>query len=584
MSDISRFQFKKCPLDVRRFMLGSVSLISIMIGAQNLAYAEDNPQQPATNPVMNSGAVGGSDPKDTKTSEIQQNTAHDLPAAPIATATSAPSTDAALPLPDQIKSLLADTDKTQLPRTGAFNRHIAEDIAAFYNQNNNQPLWIKDQHWTEAARSIRARLAQAEDDALDLKLTPLPDLDDDAHHLARAEIDLTRAVVNYARQANGARIDPRSIADTITEKPEIADVVTILSSLPSSSRAGDYLAAYNPPQAAYQSLRTKLADLRKSHPRETQHPLNLTGPVLRTGMSDDRVPLIRKRLGLNEDPATSSTQLLYDAKLASAVADFQRSAGLPATGTFTARTAHMLSNQQSEDLESEIIANMERWRWMPRNMGQNHIEVNIPDYSVRVIHGAQTILQERVVVGKPTTPTPIFSNVMQFLIINPYWNVPASIIKKEMLPKLAEDPNYLQKLGYEVIKTNNRLIVRQPPGERNALGRIKFMFPNDHAVYLHDTPQRNFFAAQERAFSHGCVRVDQPLRLAEVVLGPDQGWSEERVKKMIGGAEKTVHLPEPLPIHIGYFTAFFDESGQLQTRKDIYGYSQKVRTALGLNS
>jgi murein L,D-transpeptidase YcbB/YkuD len=225
---------------------------------------------------------------------------------------------------------------------------------------------------------------------------------------------------------------------------------------------------------------------------------------------------------------------------------------------------------------------MERWRWMPRDMGQERIEVNIPDYTVRVYRGETIIHQARVIVGKPQTPTPIFSNSMQFLIVNPYWNVPPSIIKKEMLPKLKEDPDYLKKLGYEVLpQKGGGFAVRQPPGERNALGWIKFMFPNEHSVYLHDTPTRNLFANAKRAFSHGCVRVDQPFSLAEIVLG--DGWTEERVKGLKGGGERMVKMPRPLPIHIGYFSAFVDEHGKLQLREDIYGYSQKVKAALGLS-
>jgi murein L,D-transpeptidase YcbB/YkuD len=173
---------------------------------------------------------------------------------------------------------------------------------------------------------------------------------------------------------------------------------------------------------------------------------------------------------------------------------------------------------------------------------------------------------------------------MQFLIVNPYWNVPQSIIKKEMLPRLSQDPDYLKRLGYEVVSRAGKLSVRQPPGERNALGRIKFMFPNDYAVYLHDTPSRALFGSSRRAFSHGCVRVDQPFLFAETVLGQDNGWSEQRVKRLIGGGERYVYLPKPLPIHIEYFTTYVDDTGRLQLRDDIYGYSHRVKMALGLES
>ncbi|MGH6841675.1 MAG: L,D-transpeptidase family protein, partial [Methylocella sp.] len=190
------------------------------------------------------------------------------------------------------------------------------------------------------------------------------------------------------------------------------------------------------------------------------------------------------------------------------------------------------------------------------------------------------IERTRVVVGKEETPTPVFSQTMKFLIVNPAWNVPQSIIRKEMLPKLASDPGYFQRMGYEVSSRGGRLVVRQPPGEKNALGRIKFVFPNDFSVYMHDTPLRKLFASQKRAFSHGCVRVDDPFRFAETVLG--DGWSQERVKKLIGGKERYVYLPKPLPVYLEYFTAFVDEAGALQLRDDVYGYSRRVKAALGL--
>jgi L,D-transpeptidase YcbB len=292
------------------------------------------------------------------------------------------------------------------------------------------------------------------------------------------------------------------------------------------------------------------------------------------------VPLIRARLSVDDAAESAVQDIVYDTKVAAAVADFQKANGLPPSGTLTARTVAALSGAQSSHLEAEIIANMERWRWMPRNLGEARIEVNIPNYEARVIENGTVIHRTRVIVGKEATPTPIFSDTMKFLIVNPYWNVPQSIIRKEMLPKAAGDPNYFRRLGYQVSSRAGHLVVRQPPGERNALGRIKFMFPNDFSVYMHDTPTRKLFASSKRAFSHGCVRVDNPFQFAVTVLG--NGWSEQRVKKLIGGKERYVYLPKPLPVHLEYFTAYVDESGELQLRDDIYGYSHRVKAALGL--
>ena len=183
----------------------------------------------------------------------------------------------------------------------------------------------------------------------------------------------------------------------------------------------------------------------------------------------------------------------------------------------TKRTIAALSGGQPSRLEGTIVANMEMWRWMPRDLGQDRIEVNVPEFQVTVFHDGQPVAHNRVVVGKTTTPTPLFSNTMKYLIVNPVWNVPESIIKKEFLPKGGGDLSYLGGRGFDVSYHNGQVVVKQPSGARNALGRIKFMFPNDYSVYLHDTPSKSLFSASKRAFSHGCVRVDQPFSFAESV-------------------------------------------------------------------
>jgi murein L,D-transpeptidase YcbB/YkuD len=505
------------------------------------------------------------------------------PERPVDVSPPTPAIKPALALNNQQTALKSVLDSRMAERGTLQQRRFREAIAAFYESRQYQPLWIAEAKWNDKALSAIARLERAGDDALDLRGAPIPALSGkDEAAMAAADVALSESIASYARQASGVRIDPLSISKHITAKPEVVEIARALADVSSAADAGAKLASYNPQHAGYAHLRDKLAELRHAAPAVAQTKSRIpAGPVLKTGMRDQRVPLIRARFGLNH--AQDNDELIYDMKVAAAVADFQKQNGLPASGTLTARTIDALSDGEPVRLEDEIIANMERWRWMPRDMGQERIEVNIPDYMVRVYRGDVIVHQARVIVGKPQTPTPVFSNAMQFLIVNPYWNVPPSIIKKEMLPKLKEDPDYLKKLGYEVLpQKGGGFAVRQPPGERNALGWIKFMFPNDHSVYLHDTPTRNLFANDKRAFSHGCVRVDQPFSLAEIVLG--EGWSEERVKALKGGGERMVKMPRPLPIHIGYFSAFVDERGQLQLREDIYGYSQKVKAALGLGT
>jgi murein L,D-transpeptidase YcbB/YkuD len=282
------------------------------------------------------------------------------------------------------------------------------------------------------------------------------------------------------------------------------------------------------------------------------------------------------------------------------VKKFQAAAGLKADGAAGSATVEVL-NGAGKDKTAEIIANMERWRWMPRDLGDFHVEVNVPEFLVRIVDHGKVVREARVVTGKVTNQTPIFSDEMESIVVNPSWNVPASITMKEMLPRVRRDPSYLSRNGYQVLANVNgkyravdptmvdwgsvnagRIQIRQPPGDDNALGVIKFLFPNEHSVYLHDTPSKSLFKQDVRAFSHGCVRVQDPLDFADVLLAYEGGWTPQRLRRMIGGRESWVNLPKHIPIHIAYFTAFVDDGGTLVTKPDIYGYNGRVERALGL--
>ena len=477
----------------------------------------------------------------------------------------------------------AASDQPRKAGEASFGKQRLKDrqaIADYYAAHGNSPMWIENNRLSPTGKALLARVDRAGEDGLNLSAFAVPALSNaTVDKLAAAELAVSEAVVAYARQASGSRVDPLQIDRLITAKPQVPEVADILAWLSVSADAGHALHDYNPPQPGYAALRDKLAELRQQAPMAND--AIPSGPTLRPGMRDARVPLIRTRFGLDLPSAEADADgLVYDTQVAAAVADFQRANGLPASGILTSKTIAALSGGNPSRLENELVANMERWRWLPRDLGTDHIMVNVPDYSLAVTEGDTVVHRARVVVGKPDHQTPIFSDTMRFVIVNPYWNVPLSIIKKEMMPKLAEDPNYFSNHGYEVVEKDGTTFVRQPPGDDNALGRIKFMFPNQHSVYLHDTNARALFGKDKRAFSHGCVRVDQPFKLAEIVLGP--AWPEKRVMKLIGGDERTINLPKPLPIHIAYFTSFVDEAGGLQLRDDVYGYSAKVKQALGL--
>ena len=245
-----------------------------------------------------------------------------------------------------------------------------------------------------------------------------------------------------------------------------------------------------------------------------------------------------------------------------------------------------------------IALNLERWRWMPDDFGDRYFIVNIPEFQLRAIEGERTALAMRVVVGKPgdDTKTPVFNDEMESVVFSPYWNIPDTIVAKETAPAIDHDRNYLEKNNLEILRVSNRhsepvdadevdwhdprsfrgLTIRQRPGSLNALGKVKFLFPNQFDVYFHDTPSVRLFARPSRAFSHGCVRVEEPEKLAQYVLGGDQEWGDARIRvAMQSGVEKYVKLKQTIPVHIVYFTAVVDEAGVMHALPDIYGFDKR---------
>ncbi|QFU15429.1 L,D-transpeptidase family protein [Microvirga thermotolerans] len=500
----------------------------------------------------------------------------------------------AIPLPDPAPALAAaQADWLRMAlearlASDAFLKELRlkqgdrESLSAFYAQAEQPLAWVRDGAFTPAALAAVARLRAADEDGLDPADYPVPDLrlsrDAAPAQWAEADLKLSAAVIRYARDARGGRVEPSRISPLVTPRLELPEAGEVLAQVTRATDADAALEAYNPPHAGYRALKAQLAKLRASHP--TQPSVKVPkGPTLRVGMQDERVPPIRSRLNLAKAAGDGT---VYDERLASAVAAFQKEEGLADDGVLGPETLAALSGPSFARREGELIANMERWRWLPSDLGERHIMVNVPEFRLRLVEAGKTVHETRVIVGKEQSQTPIFSENMKYLVINPSWTVPPSILKKEFLPALASDPYYAEKKGYRIIRRGNRITVQQPPGERNALGYIKFMFPNRHAVYLHDTPNRKLFGAGKRAFSHGCVRVDQPFQLAEEVLG--EKWSEERLRSLIGKGERYLNLSRPLPVHLTYFTLAVDEKGEVKAFDDLYGIDRKVREALGLSS
>ncbi len=472
---------------------------------------------------------------------------------------------------------------------------LAAEVAAFYAGRGHAALWYDGLQLNEAGRALMGRLARAHEDGLG-PYDPVTVRAPDAAALAAAELRLSVAAVLFARDARGGRIDPRQLSRLITPKLDLPAPATVLASLGAAADPGEALAGYLPKHEGYRALRSKLAELRAEAGRVAAsgvdaaraRPGNEPAPAftnrlpdgapLRIGMRDPRVPLLRHRLGLG--PEGSET---YDRTLATRVAEFQRERGLPGAGVLNSATTAALNGARDVRMAADIIAAMERWRWLPDDLGDEHIIVNVPAFSMRKVERGTTVHEARVIVGRPDRPTPIFSDRMDHVVLNPSWTGPPTILREDYLPKLAADPGYAERKGLQVIRSGDRITLRQPPGPTNALGVIKFMFPNDHAVYLHDTPNRSQFAHQRRAYSSGCVRVERPLRLAELVLGgPESGWSEQRLRSLVGSGERTIRLGRQISIHLVYMTHVVEPDGRLVTYEDIYGFHRMTRQALGL--
>jgi L,D-transpeptidase YcbB len=245
--------------------------------------------------------------------------------------------------------------------------------------------------------------------------------------------------------------------------------------------------------------------------------------------------------------------------------------------------SHGTKGENARQIET-IVANMERWRWYPRDLGNAHVQVNLPDFTLKVMHNGAQAWTTRVVIGKPSMATPLLSETMKDITINPTWNVPQSIVQNEYLPALAQDPTVLERMGLRVSNNGGQVTITQPPGEGNALGRIRFNFRNRFSVYQHDTQDKHLFAHDVRAYSHGCMRVQDPAKYAEVLLNiarPREHWTAAKVKGMFGRVEQDIKLlPTEVWVHLTYQTAFVDDAGKLQLRRDLYGLDSRTLAAI----
>ncbi len=492
------------------------------------------------------------------------------------------------PVADKLRDLIASKASRYFDRK---NERTA--VENFYKDRNYAPLWSSNGAATDRAKSVIARLKDAGSEGLNPADYPAPDFaaatTPDAQ--AEAELRLTESMLDYARHAQSGRMHWSRVSADISYPEHPVDPVEVLINVSTARDASAALEGYNPPHKGYKGLKAKLAELRGATEDTSKHiaegeTLKFVKPTKKNphpvAMEDERVPALRAKLHV----ADNADDRHYDAKVADAVRKFQASNSLKATGVLDNATVRAINGPKNDRKIDIVRANMERWRWLPRELGAKalgdaYVILNIPDYTLKLMQGDKQVWTTRVVVGKPGKhATPELTETMKFITVNPTWNVPPSIIYNEYLPALAQDPTVLDRMGLKLARAADGSVrISQPPGEANALGRIRFNFPNKFLVYQHDTPDKHLFAKEERAFSHGCMRVQYPDQYAANLLGialPKEGYTPEKIKAMYGRNEVNINFPTPIPVNITYQTAFVDSAGKLEFRKDIYSRDARV--------
>lgn len=495
-------------------------------------------------------------------------------------------------------------------------------IPSFYRDRNFEPAWFDDTGLQPTAQWLVCYIEQSDKEGLnpsdyhqaaieqllrELSTQPFPPEESQAARWADLDLILTDAFLLLGSHLSRGRINPETLHTDWLIDENSMDLLAYLHTTETRDQMERAVRKMAPAHSGYTGLKAALQQMRELAIRGGWPQIQFPGTI-KPGERSDPVVLIRRRMQISgdlpdpgPDNRLSEGSDVYDDALTAAIQHFQRRHGLAADGIIGRKTRVALNITVAQRIR-QIELNLERWRWLPRHLGERHIEVNTADFSLRVMEGADKVLAMRVVVGSPARRTPVFSTTMSYMVLNPYWNVPRTIAVKDILPKLNEGVDYLNEKRFKVFagweenapEVDPRtvawqnfsehyfpLMLRQEPGKNNALGRIKFIFPNKFAVYLHDTPERSLFERVQRDFSSGCIRLENAPALANYLLADDPFWTPDRLRQVFKrGQRRVVRIPRPIAIHILYMTAWVDEDGALQFRNDIYGRDRKLSAAL----
>jgi murein L,D-transpeptidase YcbB/YkuD len=481
-----------------------------------------------------------------------------------------------------------DAIRERLERAGAHDAAAAA-IRSVYAGRAYRPIWFAEARLAPRGEALLAAFAAAHEHGLAPTLYGMPALASRVRAAvgearADAELALTRAFLDYATDlVSGAIDDPRRVGRQHRDARR-PDPARILAGIAEAADPSGYLQALPPDRRRYDQLKVALAGYRAIE-LSGGWPYTVAGPRLRPGVRGPRVATVKRRLRASGDLDALGDPEAYDQALAGAVTRFQVRHGLAATGIVGPETVAEMNVPVRTRIE-QIVINLERRRWLAPFLGERYIYLNIADNELKLVEGGRTVHVARVIVGKPYQQTPSFSATMTQIEINPYWNVPRSILVNELVPIIRRNPGYLAANDFEVLARRADglpVAIRQRPGPGNALGALVFRFPNPHNVYLHDTPAKHLFAREQRFFSHGCMRVQDPMRLALMLLGGQEGdrWTTARIGAIIATRAFTaIPLERRIAVHVTYLTAWAERDGTVHFRRDVYRRDAAVKTAM----
>lgn len=492
-----------------------------------------------------------------------------------------------------------------------------DELGTVYSADFKGPLWLEDGEPSKRAHDAIDELRRADEWGLvpadyDIEL-PTEPLVTDAEQ-AQFEVDFTLNVLKYVDHARRGRFRPTEMSLWYERASNKTDHIELLQHIALTDSLGSLLTAQHPQHEGFKLLRKVY--LQRAFPgRFTPNfekvvdtkPIVLEyGKSVRRGQRDPQIALLRKRLKVPAESADD--QDLYDRIVMNAVNRFMRTQGWRRKHVYDDKVRRALNEANGAEPSSksarvsieDLVANMEKWRWLPRELGNMYVWNNLPTFKTQVVKNDRVIHEERIIIGKPKTQTPVFSDTMTHVVFKPQWGVPSSIKVKTLLPRLASgDLDVLRRRGMRIQYGDDKVVspsrfnwsrtdintipIVMGAGSSNPLGRVKFMFPNHHSVYMHDTPDRHLFKSSRRLYSHGCIRVRDPIRFAEIILGETTNWSGEQVQEHLARRARDnnrVDLAQAVNVHNTYFTVIATREGKLETLPDIYGHDKRIKQAL----